>query len=322
MNTPLVFVDGHEGTTGLKIHQLLAQRSDLTLIQIDPDKRKDPQARAAMLNQADIAFLCLPDAASKEAATLTTNPKTCLIDASTAHRIDPAWAYGLPELSAEHRDAIRTSTRISNPGCHATGFILLAHPLVKAGVIAPDTVLSATSITGYSGGGKTMIADYEAKLSQPWQPDATEVLMAPRPYGLSLAHKHLPEMRMHSGLSATPIFMPIVAPFAQGLTVSIPLPLKGLNADGAHLQATLAAHYAGQANIRVHALNPMDALDGGFFPVQSCNNTNRVDLFVFASSEQAILMARLDNLGKGASGAAIQSMNIHLGLPENTGLSL
>lgn len=323
MSTPLVFVDGHEGTTGLKIHQLLADRRDLTLIQIDPDKRKDPQARAAMLNQADFAFLCLPDAASKEAAQLTTNPKTCLIDASTAHRVDPAWAYGLPELSTAHREAVRTSTRISNPGCHATGFILLAYPLVQAGLVAADTVLSATSLTGYTGGGKTMIADYEGCLRQPWLSDTAQPLMAPRPYGLALAHKHLPEMRQHSGLTATPIFMPIVAPFAQGLTVSIPLSLATLNGgqgtEGARLQSALAEHYAGQGNITVHALNPMDALDGGFFPVQSCNNTNHVDLFVFANAEQAVLMARLDNLGKGASGAAIQSMNIHLGLPENTG---
>ena len=312
--THKVFVDGQEGTTGLRIHEVLAQRRDIEVLRIDADKRKDSAERARLLNAADVAFLCLPDAASREAASMITNPKTCLIDASTAHRTVPGWTYGMPELAPGQREAIRAAKRIANPGCHASAFILLLRPLVDAGLVPADAAISATSITGYSGGGKKMIEQYEA--------GGDTRLAAPRPYALGLAHKHLPEMRALTGLQATPNFMPIVASFYKGLTVSVPLHLLQLKAGttGATLREALAERYAGEAFIRVMPLSDPATLEDGFFDVQACNDTNRADLFVFASDTQAILMARLDNLGKGASGAAVQAMNVHLGLDEGAGL--
>ena len=309
-----VFVDGQEGTTGLRIHDILADRSDLELLQIDPAARKDPAARARLLNAADVAFLCLPDAAAIEAASLVTNPATCLIDASTAHRTRADWVYGLPELAPGQRERLRAATRIANPGCHATAFILLVRPLIDAGLFSPAQALSATSITGYSGGGKKMIEQYEA--------GGDARLLAPRPYALGLAHKHLPEMLTHTGLHTAPVFMPVVANFYKGLAVSIPLNFRSLPAgvDGVRLQAALAAHYANEAFVRVMPLSDPATLADGFFDVQACNDTNRLDLFVFAAADQAVLIARLDNLGKGASGAAIQSMNVHLGVDEGLGL--
>lgn len=321
-----VYVDGQEGTTGLRIHEYLAKRSDVELLRIDPDKRKDPAERARLLNAADVAFLCLPDQASREAAAMVTNPNTCLIDASTAHRTAPGWVFGLPELAPAQRAAIRGSKRIANPGCHASAFILLIRPLVDAGLLPANAPLTATSITGYSGGGKSMIRDYEAA---PFAPgagsDATTPyapLAAPRPYALALAHKHLPEMKTHTGLASPPVFMPIVGPFYKGLTVSVPLHLSQLGGTvgAADLQAALTQRYAGERFIRVMPLCDEATLADGFFDVQAANDTNRVDLFVFASDTQVLLMARLDNLGKGASGAAVQSMNVHLGVDECLGL--
>jgi N-acetyl-gamma-glutamyl-phosphate reductase len=310
--TSTVFVDGQEGTTGLRIHEYLAQRPDIEVLRIAPEKRKDAAERARLLNAADVAFLCLPDGAAKEAAALVTNPKTCLIDASTAHRTAPGWAFGMPELAPGQRDAIRASKRISNPGCHASAFILLLRPLVDAGLVPASHALSASSITGYSGGGKTMIADYE-KGGQP-------ALTSPRPYALSLAHKHVPEMMAHTGLTARPIFMPIVGSFYKGLSVSVPLHLQALGTTAEAVQLALEARYAGERFIRVMPLRDPATLETGFFDVQACNDTNRVDIFVFANDTQAVLMARLDNLGKGASGAAVQSMNVHLGVDEALGL--
>lgn len=309
-----VFVDGQEGTTGLRIHEYLAQRADIEVLRIDADKRKDSAERARLLNAADVAFLCLPDAASREAAAMVSNPNTCLIDASTAHRTVPGWAYGLPELAPGQRDAIRASKRIANPGCHASAFILLLRPLVDAGLVPADLPISATSITGYSGGGKKMIEQYEA--------GGDPKLTSPRPYGLKLAHKHLPEMTAHARLTQAPNFMPIVASFYKGLAVSVPLHLSQLPAgtDGARLQAAYAKHYAGERFVRVMPLSDPATLEDGFFDVQACNDTNRVDIFVFASDTQVLLMARLDNLGKGASGAAVQAMNVHLGVEESLGL--
>ena len=308
------FVDGQEGTTGLRIHEYLAQRSDIVVLRIDADKRKDPVERARLLNAADVAFLCLPDAAAREAAALVTNPNTCLIDASTAYRTAAGWAFGLPELAPGQRGLIRSSKRISNPGCHASAFILLLRPLVDAGLVPADARVSATSITGFSGGGKTMIEQYQA--------GADARLDAPRPYALTLHHKHLPEMRAHTGLRVEPVFMPIVGNFYKGLTVIVPLHLEQLDrrasADSVH--AAFATRYAGERFIRVMPLRDAATLNDGFFDVQACNDTNRVDIFVFASDTQVLLMARLDNLGKGASGAAVQSMNVHLGLDEGMGL--
>lgn len=310
-----VFVDGQEGTTGLRIHELLARRDDIEMLRIDPDRRKDAAERARLLDAADVAFLCLPDAAAREAAALVTNPATCLIDASTAHRTAPGWVFGLPELAPEQRERMRRSKRISNPGCHAASFILLVRPLVDAGLLAADAAISAMSITGYSGGGKKMIEQYEAG------PDAT--LDAPRPYGLGLAHKHIPEMMAHTGLTTRPLFMPVVGRFYKGLAVSVPLHFSQL-APGTtpqQLQRTYEERYAGERFVRVMPLNDAAVLEaGGYFDVTGCNDSNRADIFVFASATQAIVMSRIDNLGKGASGSAVQAMNVHLGLDEGLGL--
>ena len=312
--TYAVFVDGQEGTTGLRIHEYLAARSDIEVLRIDADKRKDPAERARLLNAADVAFLCLPDAASREAAAMINNPRTCLIDASTAHRISPGWAFGLPELAPDQRDKIRASKRIANPGCHASAFILALRPLLDTGLLSPDALLSATSITGYSGGGKSMISEYEST--------SESKLTSPRPYALGLNHKHLPEMARHTGLQQPPVFMPIVGPFYKGLAVSVPLHLSQIRAGAGvqDLHSALASYYEGERFIRVMPLRDAATLESGFFDVQACNDSNRVDLFLFGSETQALLIARLDNLGKGASGAAVQSMNVHLGLDEGLGL--
>jgi len=309
-----VFVDGQEGTTGLRIHEYLARRSDVEVLRAAPELRKDPTERARLLNAADVAFLCLPDAAAREAVTLVTNPATCLIDASTAHRTASDWVFGLPELAADQRAKIAASKRIANPGCHSTGLILLVRPLVDAGLLSSSALVSATSITGYSGGGRKMIEQYEA--------GGDPRLDSPRPYGLRLGHKHLPEMAAHGRLETPPVFMPIVGRFLKGLSVAVPLHLSTLRrgTGAAHLHGALAERYAGERFVRVMPLDDEAALDHGYFDVQACNDTNRVDLFVYASATQALLMCRLDNLGKGASGAAVQSMNIHLGIDEGTGL--
>jgi N-acetyl-gamma-glutamyl-phosphate reductase len=312
--TYAVFVDGQEGTTGLRIHEYLAARRDIEVLRIDADKRKDPAERARLLNAADVAFLCLPDAASREAAAMINNPNTCLIDASTAHRTVPGWAFGLPELARDQRAKIRAAKRIANPGCHASAFILALRPLVDAGLLSADALVSATSITGYSGGGKSMIAQYEA--------GGDAKLDSPRPYALGLAHKHLPEMMAHTGLKTAPVFMPIVGKFYKGLAVTVPLHLSQLRAGAKaeDIQQALTAHYEGERFIRVMPLRDAATLEEGFFDVQACNDSNRVDLFVFGSDTQVLVMARLDNLGKGASGAAVQAMNVHLGLDEGLGL--
>jgi len=311
-----VFVDGQEGTTGLRINEYLAGRSDIEVLRIAPERRKDADERARLLNAADVAFLCLPDAAAREAVALVNNPNTCIIDASTAHRTAADWAFGLPELALDQRDKIRRSKRISNPGCHSSAFILLLRPLVDAGLVPAALPISASSITGYSGGGKKMIEQYEAG------GDGDPQLDSPRPYALTLSHKHIPEMATHTGLQAKPIFMPIVGNFLKGLSVSVPLHLSQL-ASGTtpeKLQEALADRYAGERFIRVLPVRDPAAVEAGYFDVQACNDTNRVDIFVFANDTQAILMARLDNLGKGASGAAVQSMNVHLGVDESLGL--
>ncbi len=309
-----VYVDGQEGTTGLRINEYLARRTDVELLRIEADKRKDPAERARLLNAADVAFLCLPDAASREAAAMVTNPKTCLIDASTAHRTAPGWVFGLPELARGQREAIRGAKRIANPGCHATAFILAVRPLVEAGLLPAAAHVTATSITGYSGGGKSMIAEYEA--------GGNAKLTSPRPYALGLAHKHIPEMMAHTGLMVAPVFMPIVGHFYKGLAVTVPLHLSDLRAGTTPQQVrdALAAHYEGERFVRVMPLRDPDTLAHGFFDVQANNDTNDVDLFVFGNEQQILVMARLDNLGKGASGAAVQSMNVHLGVDETTGL--
>ena len=311
-----VFVDGQEGTTGLRIHEYLAQRRDVEVLRIDPERRKDTAERARLLNAADVAFLCLPDDAARDAAALVSNPRTCLIDASSAHRTALGWVFGLPELAPGQRDAIRAAKRIANPGCHASAFILLLRPLLDAGLVPTGHAVSATSISGYSGGGKKLIEQYQAAAGSGGEP----ALTSPRPYALSLSHKHLREMMAHTGLSSAPIFMPMVGNFYKGLAVTVPLHLDALASTPEAVHATLAARYAGERFIRVMPLRDPATLEAGFFDVQANNDSNRVDIFVFANRTQAILMARLDNLGKGASGAAVQAMNLHLGLDEGLGL--
>jgi N-acetyl-gamma-glutamyl-phosphate reductase len=315
MSQHTVFVDGQEGTTGLRIHEYLAARSDIELLKIDADKRKDAAERARLLNAADVAFLCLPDAAAREAVALVTNPKTCVIDASTAHRVASGWVFGVPELAPGQREALRKAKRIANPGCHSTAFIALLRPLVDAGIVARDLPVTATSITGYSGGGKKMIEEYQAA-------GRSAQLDAPRPYGLKLGHKHVPEMMAYTGLTVKPVFMPIVGPFYKGLAVSVPLHFWQLKAgtDGAAIVRAYERHYEGERFIRVMPAADPSLAEPNFFDVQGSNDTNCIDIFVFADAEQCIVIAREDNLGKGASGAAVQCMNLHLGAEEGTGL--
>lgn len=313
---PSIFVDGQEGTTGLRIHEHLAKRDDLNILKIDAEKRKDTAERKRLINSADIVFLCLPDAASREAVALVENPNTKVIDASTAYRTDPTWAYGLPELSAAHREKIRGSKRIANPGCHATAFLLGAFPLVQAGVIPHSLPVTCFSLTGYSGGGKKMIASYES-------PDAPARLKAPRHYGLKLNHKHLPEMQKIAGLDVAPMFTPVVCAVHSGLAVELFLPVSmlGKKVSASEVQKILADHYAGEKFVKVMPIEADAYLDEGFFDITACNGTNRADVYVFGNAEQIAVITRLDNLGKGASGAAIQCMNILLNSDESTGLS-
>jgi len=310
--THKVFVDGQEGTTGLQINEYLGKRPDIELLKIDSGKRKDLAERKRLINASDVTFLCLPDDAARESVTLVDNPDTCIIDASTAHRVHPAWTFGLPELAPDQRAKIRASKRIANPGCHATAFILALRPLVASGLVAVDTQMAANSITGYSGGGKSMIAHYESPAR----------IDTPRPYALALTHKHLPEMQAYTGLTAAPIFQPIVGPFYKGLAVSVFLHPRQFTrkAGPAGVRKLLADYYAGEPFIRVAPLDLEANTEGGFFDVQGSNDSNRVDLFVFGNDERMLVVGRLDNLGKGASGAAVQAMNVHLGVAESLGL--
>jgi len=307
-----VFVDGQEGTTGLQINEYLAKRSDIEVLRIDADKRKDLVERKRLINASDVTFLCLPDDAAKESVSLVDNPKTCIIDASTAHRVNPAWTYGLPELAKDQRAKIHASKRIANPGCHATAFILALKPLVAAGLLPADLQIAANSITGYSGGGKKMIADYQS----------AQRVDAPRPYALGLVHKHVPEMGAYTGLTVAPIFQPIVGPFYKGLAVTAYLHPQQFTrrASPGDVRKILADYYAGEAFIRVAPVDLNANTEGGFFNVEANNDTNNVDLFVFGNDERMLVVGRLDNLGKGASGAAVQAMNVHLGVEEGLGL--
>ncbi len=311
-----VFVDGQEGTTGLKINERLSRRTDIEILKIDPEKRKDPEARRMFLNEADIAFFCLPDAASRESAALVTNNKTRIIDASTVFRTDPDWTYGMPELSKNQRALIRASHRVSVPGCHATGFNIALYPLIREGIVPKDYPVTCCSITGYSGGGKKLIEKYEATGSN------RQNLESPRFYALSLNHKHLPEMQKINGLLFPPLFTPVVGDFSQGMVVSVPLLKRLLNKKitAREVQQFLSSYYASERFVRVMPYESEDYLDNGFLDATGCNNTNRIEIFVFGNGEQILLLSRLDNLGKGASGAAVQNMNIMLGLDEGIGL--
>lgn len=317
-----VFVDGQEGTTGLQIHERLAKRSDIRILEIDPALRKDRNERARLLNAADVAFLCLPDDAAKESVSLVANDTTVIIDASTAHRVNPDWTYGLPELSQAQRVAISRAKRIANPGCHATGFALAVAPLVQAGALGADAEVCCYSITGYSGGGKKLIATYEAEGAQVSKPGASPALFAPQPYALALKHKHLPEMARVAGLSKAPWFNPILGPYYKGMAVTVPLFPSQLRSarTPAELHALLSAHYAGSAFVAVMPLTDNAALAAGTLDPTRCNDSNRAEIYVFGHGDHMQVSVVIDNLGKGASGAAIQNMNIVLGIDETEGL--
>lgn len=304
---PKVYIDGKEGTTGLQIYDRLSGRDDIELLLIDEDKRKDTDERRKFLNAADIVFLCLPDAAAKEAVSLIENQNTRVIDASTAHRTNPDWDYGFAELSKAHRMAIADSKRVANPGCHASGFIASVYPLVACDVVPADFAFTCSSLTGYSGGGKKMIAEYEDAARDP-KHDSERI------YGLNLHHKHLPEMEYVCGLMQSPVFVPVVGDFYKGMATTVMLP--GLDAKCVH--EALSKHYEGQKLVTVAPL-------GGDEPVIYANTLAGHDslrLIVCGHEEQTIVTALFDNLGKGASGAAVQNMNIMLGIEETTGLTL
>lgn len=304
-----VFIDGSAGTTGLRIRERLAVRSDLELIVLPEEIRKDPQARREALNAADVAFLCLPDAAATEAASMVENPSTVVIDTSTAHRVNPAWTYGFPEI-AGRREQIRTARRIANPGCHASGFIALVEPLVSAGLIRPDARLSAFSLTGYSGGGKKMIAEYEAELASKSQQD---LFWGGRQYALQQMHKHLPEMVRVCGLEHAPVFSPVVVPHQSGMEVTVFLQGVSLAA----VREAYRAYYSGGDSI-VRFVDDLSV--GGFVSSAAFSGRDDMAVSAYGTDERVVLVALYDNLGKGASGAAIQNMNLVLGCAQTEGL--
>lgn len=307
--THSLFIDGASGTTGLEIRERLSGRPEFSLILLDEARRKDADARRQAINDADFVILCLPDEAAREAVSLIANERTRVIDASTAHRVAPGWTYGFPELVGH--EAVAGAARVSNPGCYPTGFLGLVAPLVRAGIVPADWPLTVNAVSGYSGGGKKMIADYESGTTPPaWQT-----------YGLGLAHKHVPEMTRHAGLAVPPIFAPSVAPVLRGMIVDVPLHLGQLpgRPDAAAVRAALAEAYRGSPVVRV-----VDGYAEGTLAVERRSGTDGMDLFVFASENgaQVRLVAALDNLGKGASGAAVQNLNIMAGLDETSGLKL
>ena len=312
MGKPAVYIDGKEGTTGLQIYDRLAGREDVELLLIDEDRRKDLQERKKLINQADLVFLCLPDDAAKEAVGLVENPNTRVIDASTAHRTAPGWVYGFPELGADQREAIRTAKRVANPGCYATGFISLVAPLVRRGVLPAGAPLTVHAVSGYTGGGKKAVAQYEA-------PEGEAELTSPRHYAVTLSHKHIPEMMRVCGLERKPIFMPMICGFPQGMVVTVPLYLDMLRGEQSleSLRSLYSDFYAGSRFVTVR---PPEAPACGFIGSNNLAGTNDLQIFVCGNQEQAMLCARLDNLGKGASGAAVQNMNLMLGFDEGTGL--
>jgi len=304
-----VFIDGSAGTTGLRIHERLSERKDLELLILTDDVRKDPAARKEAINSCDIAFLCLPDAAAIEAVSMVENPNVVIIDTSTAHRTAPVWTYGFPELGGM-REKISQSKRIANPGCHASGFIALVEPLVRAGLLKPETNFSCVSLTGYSGGGKSMIADYE-------NAERDGLLDAPRLYGLTQQHKHLKEMVAISGVGNAPAFCPIVAPFYSGMEVTVPIFKEDLSGTRDDVEAVYRKTYE-NGLVRFSA----EADEGGFLSAGAFSGRDDMQITVTGNAERLLLVARYDNLGKGASGAAIQNMNILLGVPEETGLTV
>ena len=317
MTLAKVFIDGEAGTTGLEISQRLQSRTDLELLKVDPQRRKDTTHRQSLINASDITILCLPDTAAEHAASLVQNPSTRLLDASSVHRTAQGWCYGLPELDAGQRQRIRNASRVANPGCYPTGFILSVRPLIEAGILPPELPLTVHAISGYSGGGRQLIERFEtqhaAKPGGEW---------TVRPYCLTLDHKHLPEMQVFSGTHQRPLFSPSVGAFYRGMLTHLPLfhqNLKGVDSPGV-IQRILADRYADEAFIRVHATGAEDQLAEGYLSAQARNKDNGVDLMVFGNKDQSLVVARYDNLGKGASGAAIQNLNLMLNFAETCGL--
>lgn len=309
-----IFIDGGEGTTGLKILERFDKRDDVELIKIDENMRKNVYERKRLINLSDYTFLCLPDVAAIEAVSLIENPNTRIIDASTAHRTDPHWAYGFPELSDEHRAKIAASKRVSVPGCYASGFVSMVYPLVKAGIIAPYHPVVCHAVSGYSGAGKKGIAEYESE-------NKPREYYSPRQYALNQNHKHLNEMRVMSGLSYTPMFNPIVDDYYSGMVVSLPLITRTLakRIDTKGVHDIFASHYEGANLIKV--MPYMGELpSGGFLAANTLSGKNGMEIFIFGNDEQILITSRLDNLGKGASGAAVQCLNIMMGIDETTGL--
>jgi len=306
-----IFIDGKAGTTGLRIEERLFGRDDVEIISLPDEVRKDADARRKMLNLADIVFLCLPDAAAKEAVSMIENPRTVVIDASTAHRTNPEWAYGFPELGKDFEEKIKESHRIAVPGCHASGFIALVYPLIKAGILPADALLYANSLTGYSGGGKSMIADYEN--------DARSALLtAPRQYGLTQAHKHIPEMTKITGLENAPVFSPIVSDFYSGMEVTVPLFKKQLCYGGIE---DIKQIYKNAYNFPTVFYKEC-ADEAGFLSAGAMSGKDSMQIEVYGCDERIILVARYDNLGKGASGAAVECLNIVLGEEKTKALEI
>ncbi len=313
MSKPKIYIDGKEGTTGLQIYERLGVREDIELLLIDEDKRKDVEERRKLLNAADLVFLCLPDEAAREAVSLIGNEQTRVIDCSTAHRTAQGWAYGFPELHGQ-RETIRTAGRVANPGCYATGFLALTRPLVEMGALDQDAFVTCHALSGYTGAGKKAIAQYG-------DPDREGELDSPRHYAVTLGHKHIPEMMAVSGLARKPIFMPMICDFPQGMTVTVPLFTGWLRGSGsiAALRELYEGYYAGSPIVQ---LRPADAPTCGFIGSNNLAGKDVLQIFVNGNEEQLMLTARLDNLGKGASGAAVQNMNLMLGFEETKGLSL
>lgn len=311
-----VFIDGSEGTTGLRIDERFQGRDDVELIRIDPEKRKDPTERAKMINASDITFLCLPDVAARESVSLVENENVCIIDTSTAHRTEEGWAYGFPELSKEHREKIIHGKRIAVPGCHATGFISLVYPLIAEGILPKDYPVSSFSLTGYSGAGKKAIANYQS-------PDRPKSFSSSREYALSQQHKHLKEMKKITGLHRAPLFSPIIDDYYSGMVVSVPVyadMLQGKQTPES-LQKFFADYYAEQKFIQVSEPDD-EVIESGFLPGNGLSGWDGLKIFVTGNEERIVLSSQFDNLGKGASGAAIQCMNLVLGCQEDKGLNL
>lgn len=307
-----VFIDGKAGTTGLKIYDRLSKRADIELLTLSDELRKDTAARKEMLNIADIAFLCLPDAAAREAVSLIENPNTVVIDTSTAHRTNPMWDYGFAELSADFLENIRKSKRIAVPGCHASGFIALIYPLVSKGILSADVLLNCFSLTGYSGGGKQMIADYE-------NTERNAELDSPRQYGISQLHKHIPEMTAVTGIENAPVFCPVVGDFYSGMQVTVPIHKFQLS-DGFTIDSIRNAYKELYTDNVVTYVEAMD--ESGFVSSNALSGFDNMQIAVNGNEDRIILIARYDNLGKGASGAAVECMNIALGIDKTTSLVL